>query len=108
MIFTSDRLFFAQEFSTYGALTGPRRKEQPFATLHCYLPQGQLITLPAATAAAIARSSAKYAAPLWHYRAERVLKLGAHQWIYPVDIATAHTVFALHPMGIVCLAWKLY
>lgn len=71
-------------------------------------PNGQTITLPPATVAAIAQSSAKYTAPLWHYRAERVLKLGAHQWIYPVDLATAQAVFALHPYGILCTAWKLF
>ncbi len=71
-------------------------------------PNGYTFTLPPATTAAIAQSSAKYQAPLWHYRAERVLKLGAHQWIYPVDLATAQTVFTLHPQGILCTAWKLF
>lgn len=71
-------------------------------------PNGQTITLPPATVAAIAQSSAKYATPLWYYRAERVLKLGTHQWIYPVDLATLQAVFALHPQGILCTAWKLF
>ena len=71
-------------------------------------PTGQTITLPPATVTAIAQASAKYPTPLWHYRAERVLKLGAHQWIYPADRATLHAVFALHPMGILCTAWKLF
>lgn len=71
-------------------------------------PNGHTITLPPATVAAVAQSSAKYTAPLWLYRAERVLKLGAHQWIYPSDLATVHAVSALHPMGIVCMAWKLF
>ncbi|MCB0104812.1 MAG: hypothetical protein KDE53_02865 [Caldilineaceae bacterium] len=71
-------------------------------------PNGQQIDLPAATVAAIAQSSAKYAEPLWYFRAERVLKLGAHQWISPFDQATAQAVLTLHPAGILCTAWKLF
>ena len=58
--------------------------------------------------AAIEYAKAKYAEPLWQFREERVLKLGAHQWIYPVDIATARALFALHPTGVIATAWKLF
>lgn len=71
-------------------------------------PNQQTIVLPPTTIAAIEQSKAKYATPLWQYRAERVLKLGAHQWIYPPDVATAQSVLASHPPGIVCFAWKLF
>lgn len=71
-------------------------------------PNGHMITLLPATIDAIRQSSAKYTSPLWHYRAERVLKLGAHQWIYPNDLATAHAVFAHYPHGLLCTAWKLF
>lgn len=71
-------------------------------------PNQQTLALPAQTITAIQQSKAKYATPLWQYRAERALKLGRHQWIFPADVATAHTLFALHPTGIVCTAWKLF
>ena len=71
-------------------------------------PNHHTLQLPANTIAAIERSSAKYTEPLWPFRAERVLKLGAHQWIYPGDVATARAIFALHPMGIIATAWKLF
>lgn len=71
-------------------------------------PNQQTLTLPANTIAAIAESQAKYAAPLWHSRAERVLKLGAHQWIDPLDIELAQTRFAQQPSGVLCYAWKLF
>lgn len=71
-------------------------------------PNQQTLVLPPTTVAAIAQSKAKYATPLWQYRAERVLKLGAHQWIYPQDVATAQAVLASHPQGIVGFAWKLF
>lgn len=71
-------------------------------------PNGHTITLPPATIDAIRQSSAKYTTPLWPYRAERVLKLGAHQWIYPTDLATLQTLFAAHPHGLLCTAWKLF
>lgn len=71
-------------------------------------PNQQTLVLPASTGAAIEQSKAKYTAPLWHYRAERVLKLGAHQWIYPGDVATARMLLASHPFGINALAWKLF
>lgn len=71
-------------------------------------PNQLTLTLPEKTMAAIAQSKAKYNAPLWQYRAERVLKLGAHQWIYPSDVATARALFASHPTGIIATAWKLF
>jgi len=71
-------------------------------------PNQQTIDLPAKTIVAIEQAKAKYATPLWQYRDERVLKLGAHQWIYPSDVATARAIFALHPMGIIGVAWKLF
>ena len=72
------------------------------------LPNQQVVIIPAKTMAAIEQAKAKYAAPLWQFRAERVLKLGGHQWIYPSNIATARTLGATHPLGIICLAWKLF
>ncbi|MEZ4679288.1 MAG: hypothetical protein R2932_34220 [Caldilineaceae bacterium] len=71
-------------------------------------PNGQLITLPAATVAAIAQARARYHEPLWQFRAERVLKLGAHQWIYPQELTTTYTIHTLHSGGILCTAWKLF
>lgn len=71
-------------------------------------PNQQILELPGYTLDAIQQAKAKYTTPLWQYRPERVLKLGAHQWIYPRDIATAQTLFALHPTGIVVTAWKLF
>ena len=71
-------------------------------------PNHHTIPLPAKTITAIEFSKAKYAEPLWQYRAERLLKLGAHQWIYPGDVATARELFALHPNGIIATAWKLF
>jgi len=71
-------------------------------------PNQQTILLPAATVAAIAQSAAKYDAPLWAYRAEKVLKLGAHQWIYPSGPDAAQTLFAAYPHGQLCTAWKLF
>lgn len=71
-------------------------------------PNQQIIVLPARTIAAIERAKAKYATPLWQYRPERVLKLGAHQWIYPSDVAGAHALFAQHSTGIIAIAWKLF
>ncbi len=71
-------------------------------------PNQYTLLLPAQTVAAIQEAKAKYATPLWQFRGERVLKLGGHQWIYPCDVATAHTLFALHPTGIIVTAWKLF
>lgn len=71
-------------------------------------PNQQLLTLPIETAAAIAESKAAYAEPLWQYRAERVLKLGNHQWIYPANVAAASALYAAHPHGIMATAWKLF
>ncbi|MFN8489543.1 MAG: hypothetical protein U0350_18310 [Caldilineaceae bacterium] len=71
-------------------------------------PNQQTIVLPAHTVEAIEQSKAKYAAPLWQYRPERVLKLGGHQWIYPNDVATARQLFAAYPNGLIATAWKLF
>jgi hypothetical protein len=71
-------------------------------------PNQHTIQLPAQTIAAIERANTKYPEPLWQFRAERVLKLGAHQWIYPGDVTTARELFALYPTGIVATAWKLF
>ena len=71
-------------------------------------PNGQQIELPQATIAAITQSSANYQAPLWQFRAEKVLKLGAHQWIYPADLVTVQQLYAMHTGGILCTAWKLF
>lgn len=71
-------------------------------------PNQQTLVLPERTVVAIAQSAAKYSAPLWHYRAERTLKLGGHQWIYPADVATARMLLAQHPTGIIATAWKLF
>ncbi len=71
-------------------------------------PNQQSITLPSTTVAAIAQSSANYSAPLWPQRAERVLKLGAHQWIDPSTPAAARLCLDAQPSGIVCTAWKLF
>lgn len=77
----------------------------------CYqitFPNQQILQIPAETVAAILASSAKYSAPLWHYRAERLLKLGGHQWIFPSNLATAYSLCAAHPAGIIATAWKLF
>ncbi len=71
-------------------------------------PNQQTILLPPETTAAIQASSAKYSAPLWHFRAERVLKLGGHQWIFPSDLATAYSLWAVHRTGVIATAWKLF
>jgi hypothetical protein len=71
-------------------------------------PNQHTIDLPAKTIAEINQAKAKYTVPLWQFRAEKVLKLGGHQWIYPGDVATAHEIFALHPTGMVATAWKLF
>jgi hypothetical protein len=71
-------------------------------------PNQQTIVVPAQTMAAIQQANAKYTTPLWHYRAERTLKLGGHQWIYPSTVVMARELVALHPMGIIATAWKLF
>ena len=71
-------------------------------------PNHQTITLPSTTVVAIAQSSANYSAPLWSQRAERVLKLGAHQWIDPLDPAAAQLRLTAQPSGILCTGWKLF
>ncbi len=71
-------------------------------------PNRQTLILPANTIASIEQSKAKYDALLWQSRAERLLKLGAHQWIDPTDLATAQARFAQQPTGILCYAWKLF
>jgi hypothetical protein len=71
-------------------------------------PNQYVLALPESTSAAIAISQAKYLQPLWHYRAEAVLKLGQHQWIYPACPADAQVVVRQYPYGIVCTAWKLF
>ena len=68
----------------------------------------QILQLPAATCAEIDRAKAKYTEPLWMFREERVLKLADRQWIYPNDLAAARALFALHPTGIIAIAWKLF
>jgi hypothetical protein len=78
------------------------------STYQVTFPNQHTIHLPAKTSEAIEQARAKYAEPLWQYRQERVLKLGAHQWIFPADLATAHLLFAQHPTGIVATAWKLF
>ncbi len=71
-------------------------------------PNQQTLVLPAPTVAAIHQAQAKYPTPLWHYRSERTLKLGDHQWIFPNSVAAAHTLFAQHPTGIIATGWKLF
>ncbi|MBX3010442.1 MAG: hypothetical protein KF832_03005 [Caldilineaceae bacterium] len=71
-------------------------------------PNQQTLLLPATTATAILAAKAKYPTPLWQYRAERTLKLGGHQWIYPTDVAAAQRINALHDTGIIGTAWKLF
>ena len=71
-------------------------------------PNQQTILLPADAVEAIEQSKAKYAAPLWQYRPERVLKLGGHQWLYPNDVATARQLCSAYPHGIIATAWKLF
>jgi len=71
-------------------------------------PNQHTIELPANTVAAIEQAKAKYTAPLWLFREERVLKLGRHQWIYPGSVAAAHELFLLYPTGMIATAWKLF
>lgn len=71
-------------------------------------PNQQQIIVPSTTVDAIVASKAKYDKPLWQYRAERVLKLGGHQWIFPASTSEASTLFATYPSGIVATAWKLF
>lgn len=85
-----------------------KRKKGQMIDYRVTFPNQQTICLPAPTIAAIEQAKAKYAAPLWHYRAERTLKLGGHQWIYPGSVATARELFALHPSGVMATAWKLF
>lgn len=77
-------------------------------TYRVTFPNQQTIDLPASTIAAIEQATAKYPTPLWLYRAERTLKLGGHQWIYPTNVATAHELFAQHPTGLIATGWKLF
>jgi len=71
-------------------------------------PDHQSLRLPPETVTAILASSGQYDIPLWQYRAERVLKLGSHQWIYPANPADAYSQCAAYPAGIVATAWKLF
>ena len=71
-------------------------------------PNQQIIVLSSETIKAILISSAKYDKPLWQYRAEKVLKLGGHQWISPSTVASAASLYATHPTGIIATAWKLF
>jgi len=71
-------------------------------------PNQQIVEMPVETVAAISASSAQYSAPLWCYRAERVLKLGGHQWISPSSPAAAYSLWAAHRAGIIATAWKLF
>lgn len=68
-----------------------------------------IIEVPDRSCTAIAEATARYAAPLWELREERVLKLGAHQSDHArPDVATAQALFAHHPAGIVATGWKLF
>ena len=71
-------------------------------------PNQHSIELPPAASAAIERAKGKYAEPLWLFRTENVLKLGAHQWISPGSPAAAQQLVAAHSTGIVATAWKLF
>lgn len=71
-------------------------------------PNQQTIILPPETIQAILASSTKYDKPLWQYRAEKVLKLGGHQWISPLNVVSATSLCATHPTGIIATAWKLF
>lgn len=71
-------------------------------------PNQQTIELPASACAAIEQAAANYTAPLWLFRAERVLKLAGRQWVWPGSAAAAHALAAQHPAGIVAVAWKLF
>ena len=71
-------------------------------------PNRQTIELPARTEAAIAQARARYAEPLWLFRAERVLKLSDRQWIHPESAGAAQRLFATHPHGLIAFAWKLF
>ncbi len=77
-------------------------------TYSVILPNQHTLELPNLTLRAIQQAKAKYATPLWQFRAEKVLKLGGHQWIYPHDVTTARELFALHPIGLTVTAWKLF
>lgn len=70
-------------------------------------PNQHSFQLPAATVAAIEQAKAKYSEPLWWYREERVLKVGAHQWVTPAGPAAAQALCAQHP-GILAVFWKLF
>lgn len=71
-------------------------------------PNQQIVTLPRETAEAITKSQSKYQQPLWQFRAEGVLKLGGHQWIYPSNPLQSAEIHALYPHGLLCTAWKLF
>jgi hypothetical protein len=71
-------------------------------------PNQETLLLPPETAGAIMTASANYAKPLWQYRAERVLKLGGHQWISPSNVATAYLLLSEQPTGVIATAWKLF
>ncbi len=71
-------------------------------------PDQTTMPLPPATVAAIRAASAHYATPLWSNRAERVLKLGGHQWISPPSPTVATLLWAAQPSGLVATAWKLF
>jgi hypothetical protein len=70
-------------------------------------PNQHSFQLPAATVAAIEQAKANYSEPLWWYREERLLKVGAHQWVTPAGPAAAQALCAQHP-GILALFWKLF
>ena len=69
---------------------------------------GYIISIPVKTAEAIAKSVAQYQTPLWEYRAEKVLKLGHHQWISPFDFDGLKEALQANPYGIKANAWKLF
>ena len=75
-------------------------------------PDGSTIRLPARSVEAIRQAKARYAEPLWLRRAERVLKLGGHQWIEPASVAAARARWVQQPEGvdrvITATAWKLF
>ncbi len=71
-------------------------------------PNQQTFQLPPKTVNSILASGAQYDKPLWQFRAERVLKLGSHQWISPSDQVAAQSIWRAHPAGIVAVAWKLF
>jgi len=69
---------------------------------------GYQVAIPDATAEAIAKSTSKYETPLWAYRAEKVLKLGHHQWVVPFDFDQLKSALDANPAGIKAIAWKLF